>query len=66
MKNALSIDFEDWFQPFAARGVDGWERFPSRVPADTERLLAVIGELQSPCMRCSAIVSPPPVMLEPS
>ena len=49
MKNALSIDFEDWFQPFAARGVDGWERFPSRVPADTERLLGVLARHNVRC-----------------
>jgi polysaccharide deacetylase family protein (PEP-CTERM system associated) len=49
MKNALSIDFEDWFQPFAARGVDGWERYPSRVPADTDRLLAVLSRHNVRC-----------------
>jgi polysaccharide deacetylase family protein (PEP-CTERM system associated) len=49
MKNALSIDFEDWFQPFAARAVGGWERFPSRVPADTQRLLAVLNKYDVRC-----------------
>jgi polysaccharide deacetylase family protein (PEP-CTERM system associated) len=42
MRNALSIDFEDWFQPFAARSVPGWEQHPSRVPQDTQRLLTVL------------------------
>lgn len=41
MKNALSIDFEDWFQPFAHRSVPGWQQYPSRVPQDTDRLLTL-------------------------
>lgn len=49
MKNALSIDFEDWFQPFAARGITGWEQFPSRVPEDTRRLLNVLGKYNVRC-----------------
>jgi polysaccharide deacetylase family protein (PEP-CTERM system associated) len=49
MKNALSIDFEDWYQPFAARSVPGWEAFPSRVPQDTERLLAVLRKYNVSC-----------------
>lgn len=49
MKNALSIDFEDWYQPFVARGVPGWEAFPSRVPADTDRLLSVLGKYKVKC-----------------
>jgi len=43
MQNALSVDFEDWYQPLAARDVSGWERFPSRVPDDTQRLLELLG-----------------------
>ncbi|HMB95545.1 MAG TPA: polysaccharide deacetylase family protein [Tepidisphaeraceae bacterium] len=49
MRNALSIDFEDWYQPFAARGVDGWQNFPSRVPSDTSRLLAVLAKYNVRC-----------------
>lgn len=43
MRNALTVDFEDWYQPFAARGVTGWERYPSRVPDDTRRLVDLLG-----------------------
>jgi polysaccharide deacetylase family protein (PEP-CTERM system associated) len=49
MRNALSIDFEDWFQPFAARSVAGWEQFPSRVPQDTARLLSVLKKYNVRC-----------------
>lgn len=49
MRNALSIDFEDWFQPFAARSVPGWEAYPSRVPEDTRRLLGVLGKYKVRC-----------------
>lgn len=49
MKNALSIDFEDWFQPFAARSIGGWEQYPSRVPEDTRRLLAVLAKYNVRC-----------------
>src|SRR5213596_865637 len=49
MRNALSIDFEDWYQPFAARGVSGWEAFPSRVPSDTKRLLNVLAKYNVRC-----------------
>lgn len=53
MRNALSIDFEDWYQPFAARGIAGWEEHPSRVPRDTERLLSVLGKYN---VRCTLFV----------
>ena len=49
MRNALSIDFEDWFQPFAARDIPGWQDHPSRVPRDTERLLAVFAKHNVRC-----------------
>jgi polysaccharide deacetylase family protein (PEP-CTERM system associated) len=49
MRNALSIDFEDWFQPFAARSVPGWQEYPSRVPHDTKRLLAVMEKHKVRC-----------------
>ncbi|HVT88981.1 MAG TPA: polysaccharide deacetylase family protein [Tepidisphaeraceae bacterium] len=49
MKNALSIDFEDWFQPFAARNIDGWQQYPSRVPSDTKRLLTVLAKYNVRC-----------------
>ena len=48
-RHALSIDFEDWFQAFAARGIGGWEQYPSRVPKDTERLLAVFAKHNVRC-----------------
>jgi len=44
VRNALSIDLEDWFQPFVRRALSGWEQYGSRVPQETERLLAVLGE----------------------
>src|SRR5688500_9456400 len=49
MRNALSIDFEDWYQPFTARGISGWEGHPSRVPRDTERLLSVLAKYNVRC-----------------
>ena len=49
MKNTLSIDFEDWFQPFAARSISGWDRFPSRVPQDTQRLLSLLSRHNVRC-----------------
>ena len=49
MQNALSIDFEDWYQPFAARSVPGWQAYPSRVPEDTRRLLNVLGKHNTRC-----------------
>src|SRR5437879_666027 len=42
IRNALSIDFEDWFQPFSHRSVRGWDAHPSRVPRDTQRLLPLL------------------------
>ena len=47
MRNALSIDFEDWYQAFAARGIGGWDHYPSRVPRDTERLLSVLDKYKT-------------------
>lgn len=49
MKNALSIDFADWFQPFAARSIPGWEQHSSRVPEDTRRLLDVLNRHNVRC-----------------
>lgn len=49
MKNALSIDFEDWFQPFAARSIPGWEKYPTRVPEDRRRLLAMLKKYNVRC-----------------
>jgi polysaccharide deacetylase family protein (PEP-CTERM system associated) len=49
MRNTLSIDFEDWYQPFAARSIPGWERHPSRVPDDTRRLLAALARNNVRC-----------------
>src|SRR5262245_39016953 len=51
--NGLSIDFEDWYQPFAARSLSGWETFPSRVPQDTTRMLAL---LERAGVRCTFFV----------
>jgi polysaccharide deacetylase family protein (PEP-CTERM system associated) len=45
--NALSIDIEDWFQvqAFADRfGHDRWDSLPSRVEANTDRVLAVFAD----------------------
>ena len=42
MKNALSVDVEDWFQVGAFEKViarDAWETIPGRVEANTERVL---------------------------
>ncbi|MCL4847088.1 MAG: polysaccharide deacetylase family protein [Acidobacteria bacterium] len=49
MRNALSVDFEDWYQPLAARHVAGWERFPSRVPDDARRLVDLLGRHSVRC-----------------
>lgn len=49
MRNALSIDFEDWYQAFAARDIPGWEHHPSRVPRDTDRLLTVLEKYNTKC-----------------
>jgi polysaccharide deacetylase family protein (PEP-CTERM system associated) len=47
MKNALSVDVEDWFQVGAFETViarDAWETLPRRVEANTDRVLALFGE----------------------
>jgi polysaccharide deacetylase family protein (PEP-CTERM system associated) len=44
MKNALSVDVEDWFQVGAFETViarDAWEALPRRVEANTDRVLAL-------------------------
>lgn len=44
MKNALSVDVEDWFQVGAFETViarDAWEKLPRRVEANTDRVLAL-------------------------
>jgi polysaccharide deacetylase family protein (PEP-CTERM system associated) len=47
MKNALSVDVEDWFQVGAFEKViarDAWETLPRRVEANTDRVLALFDE----------------------
>jgi len=47
MKNALSVDVEDWFQVGAFEKViarDAWETIPARVEANTERVLDLFDE----------------------
>jgi polysaccharide deacetylase family protein (PEP-CTERM system associated) len=47
MRNALSIDVEEYFQAHAYEKVidrGAWERLPSRVAANTRRLLALLAE----------------------
>jgi len=44
MRNALSVDVEDWFQVGAFEkviGRDSWETLPRRVEANTDRVLAL-------------------------
>ncbi len=44
MKNALSVDVEDWFQVGAFEKViarDAWETLPRRVERNTDRVLAL-------------------------
>ena len=44
MRNALSVDVEDWFQVGAFEKVirrDAWETLPRRVEANTDRVLAL-------------------------
>jgi polysaccharide deacetylase family protein (PEP-CTERM system associated) len=53
MRNALSIDFEDWYRPFDARAVDGWQQYPSRIPQDTTRVLSL---LERHHVRCTFFV----------
>jgi polysaccharide deacetylase family protein (PEP-CTERM system associated) len=49
IRNALSIDFEDWYQAFAARSIPGWDQYPTRVPRDTERLLTLLDKYKVRC-----------------
>jgi polysaccharide deacetylase family protein (PEP-CTERM system associated) len=47
MKNALSVDVEDWFQVGAFEKViarDAWETLPRRVEINTDRVLAMFAE----------------------
>src|SRR3954466_6959209 len=47
MKNALSVDVEDWFQVGAFEAViarDSWETLPRRVEANTDAVLALFEE----------------------
>jgi polysaccharide deacetylase family protein (PEP-CTERM system associated) len=47
MKNALSVDVEDWFQVGAFEKViarDSWETLPRRVEANTDRVLTLFEE----------------------
>ncbi len=47
MKNALSVDVEDWFQVGAFEKViarDAWETLPRRVEINTDRVLALFEE----------------------
>ena len=47
MRNALSVDVEDWFQVGAFEGVvnrDSWESLPRRVEENTDRVLALFDE----------------------
>ena len=47
MRNALSVDVEDWFQVGAFENViarDAWEALPARVERNTERVLALFAE----------------------
>lgn len=49
MYNALSIDVEDYFQVHALEGVvrrADWESYPSRVEANTRRVLRILAESQ--------------------
>lgn len=50
MLNALSVNLEDWYQDSALADViprHRWERFPSRLEANTFRLLALLHEAQT-------------------
>jgi polysaccharide deacetylase family protein (PEP-CTERM system associated) len=49
MKNALSVDVEDWFQVGAFEKVidrDSWETLPRRVELNTDRVLALFAEAE--------------------
>src|SRR3954454_16834070 len=49
VRNGLSIDFEDGYEPFAHRGIGGGKGHPSRIPSDTERLLRGLGKYNVRC-----------------
>ncbi|HKV62624.1 MAG TPA: XrtA system polysaccharide deacetylase [Candidatus Acidoferrum sp.] len=47
MKNALTVDLEDYFHVSAYSGkvrLEEWDSYPSRVAANTDRLLALLSE----------------------
>ena len=47
MRNALSVDVEDWFQVGAFEGVierESWDRLPRRVEANVETILQIFDE----------------------
>src|SRR5258708_32364094 len=47
MKNALTVDLEDYFHVSAYSGkvrIEEWDTYPSRVAANTDRLLALLAE----------------------
>src|SRR5688500_13685342 len=47
MRNALSVDVEDWFQVGAFEGVSdrgSWNELPCRVEANVERVLELFSE----------------------
>ena len=47
MKNALTVDLEDYFHVSAYSGkvrIDDWDSYPSRVAKNTDRLLALLAE----------------------
>jgi polysaccharide deacetylase family protein (PEP-CTERM system associated) len=47
MKNALTVDLEDYFHVSAYAGkvrLEEWDSYPSRVEANTDRLLAMLAE----------------------
>lgn len=47
MKNALTVDLEDYFHVSAYSGrvpLEEWDSYPSRVAANTDRLLALLAE----------------------
>ena len=49
MKNALSVDVEDWFQVGAFEKVidrDSWDTLPRRVELNTDRVLALFAEAE--------------------
>jgi polysaccharide deacetylase family protein (PEP-CTERM system associated) len=45
MKNAVTIDLEDYYQVSAfSKDVDQWDSYPSRIEHNTERLLSILDE----------------------